>query len=91
MAAKTYLRSTTTTRLASEIQRTVADMRKVQEDLIRLSDVLGQIALDGDDELMEKIGFDNIEDAQEVKALLSSAKGEILADPFYQQTISRMG
>lgn len=91
--AKTHLRAETTTRLASEIYRTVNDMRKVQEDLTRLTDVLAQIAMDGDDhaQLAEKMGFTDIEDAEAAQALLASAKGEILADPFYQQVISRMG
>ena len=89
MAAKTHLRSETTTRLAGEIYNTVRQMREVQEDLIRLTDVLAQIGLDGN--LAEKIGFESPDDAEAVKALLASAKDEILSDPFYQQVISRMG
>ena len=89
MAAKTHLRSETTTRLAGEIYNTVRQMREVQEDPIRLTDVLAQIGLDGN--LAEKIGFESPDDAEAVKALLASAKDEILSDPFYQQVISRMG
>ena len=89
MAAKTHLRSETTTRLAGEIYNTVHQMREVQENLIRLSDILAQIGLDGN--LAEKLGFIEADDAEAVKALLASAKDEILSDPFYQQVISRMG
>ena len=89
MAAKTHLRSETTTRLAGEIYNTVRQMREVQENLIRLSDILAQIGLDGN--LAEKLGFTEADDAEAVKALLASAKDEILSDPFYQQVVSRMG
>ena len=47
MAAKTHLRAETTTRLAHDIERTVNDMRAVQENLSRLTDILAQIGLDG--------------------------------------------
>ena len=89
MAAKTHLRSEMTTRLAGEIYNTVHQMREVQENLIRLSDILAQIGLDGN--LAEKLGFIEADDAEAVKTLLASAKDEILSDPFYQQVVSRMG
>lgn len=91
MAAKTHLQPETHTRLAGEVNGLVRSMRNVQEELIRLTDIFGQIGLDGDTELSLKMGFASADDANAAKSLLASAKGEVLADAFYQQVISRMG
>lgn len=89
MAAKTHIRAETTTRLAAKVNETVDRMRKTYEDLNYLVDVMGQITLDGD--LAEKLGLENPEDADAVKAVLTSARDQMRDAAFIQQTISRLG
>lgn len=89
--AKSYLKAETNTEMWRDVQQTVRNMRKLQEDLIRLNDIFGQVGLDGNDRVAEILGFKNAEDALAVKTLLGSVKKEILANPFFQRTISQVG
>ncbi len=91
MLADTYLRAENLTELFSDIRQTVRNMRSLQEELTRLRDVMGQMNIDGPEKLAEFIGFENPDNAQAVKGLISSSLDEILNCTFYQQTISRMG
>lgn len=89
MAAKTHIRAETTTRLAAKVNETVDRIRRSYEDLNYLVDVMGQITLDGN--LAEKLGLENPEDAEAVKAVLTSARNQMRDAEFVQQTISRFG
>lgn len=88
MAASNYIEFTSETKLNGLVLQAVSQLRSASNTLEQLVAQLGQVNLDG--ALPEKLAL-SADDAAMIYALVSSVNDELLAAPFTQQMLSRVG
>jgi len=88
MAASNYIEFMSGTKLNGLVLQAVSQLRSASNTLEQLVAQLGQVNLDG--ALPEKLAL-SADDAAMIYALVSSVNGELLAAPFTQQMLSRVG